>query len=137
MSRQHGPQHAAAVPRLRSLSQETHLMDLSSKKIGEKKHNDKLRNYLFISRVYELAYEEDATQRLQRQRRKRAGYSTAERAGEQDKRGRMEDSSDDDSTEEEMGGLSDPDEDDPMVEHSLGRVLVESRADELQFSAAC
>lgn len=112
-------------------------MDISSKKIGEKKHNDKLRNYLFISRVYELAYEEDATQRLQRQRRKRSGYNTTERTGEHGKRGRMEDSSDDDSTEEEMGGLSDLDEDEPILEQSLACVIDASRADELQLSAAC
>lgn len=85
------------TPRSRSLSQELYLMEISTKKMSEKKHNDRLRNCLFINRVYELAWEEDSMQQTLRSRRKRS----VDISDQSSKKSRLDTDSSGESTEDE------------------------------------
>lgn len=123
--------NATATPmRPRAFSHESYLVELSSQKINDKKHTDRLRNCLFINRVYELALEEEDTQRKQRQMRKRSVILSDATS----KRLRVEDDiSDDDSSdtteEEDLNDLSDSDEPEDEEMSSPAAEPVDLRAD--------
>jgi hypothetical protein len=135
---------AATPVRPRSLSHESYLIELSSQKINDKKHTDRLRNCLFINRVYELALEEEDEQRRQRQMRKRSVNflkdPTSKRLCVEEELSGDDES--DTTEEEDLNNLSDSDEHDedmtspPPAEPLELRAVAESDEQFLAATAA-